>query len=90
MNNKSNPKINKKRQLLTNVLVILAKQILNKYKPLVIAVTGNVGKTSTKEAIFTVLHSKYRCRRNEMNYNTPIGVAITIIGTKSGEKSLIA
>ena len=90
MNNKTNSKINKKRQLLTNILIRLTTKVLNKYKPIVIAITGNVGKTSTKEAVFTILKSKYRCRRNEMNYNTPIGVAITVIGTKSGEGSLIA
>jgi len=47
MNNKTNSKINKKRQLLTNILIRLTTKVLNKYKPIVIAITGNVGKTST-------------------------------------------
>jgi len=68
----------------------LTKKILLKYKPVVIAITGNVGKTSTKEAIYTMLKSKYRCRRNEANYNTPVGVAVTIIGTKPGGSSAVA
>lgn len=68
----------------------LTQAILLKYKPVIIAITGNVGKTSTKEAIFTMLKSKYKCRRNEANYNTPIGVAITVIGAKTGGKSIIA
>lgn len=68
----------------------LTSKILHKYHPRIIAITGNVGKTSTKEAIYTMLKTKFRCRRNEANYNTPIGVAITIIGTKPGGSSVIS
>ena len=68
----------------------LTKSILLKYKPTIIAITGNVGKTSTKEAIYTMLKGKFKCRRNEANYNTPIGVAITVIGTKPGQGSIVA
>ena len=31
-----------------------AKAVLRKYKPKIVAVTGSVGKTSTKDAIYTV------------------------------------
>ena len=79
-----------KRKILTNILMKLTSKILHKYHPRIIAITGNVGKTSTKEAIYTMLKTKFRCRRNEANYNTPIGVAITIIGTTPGGNSLIS
>ena len=76
-----------KRFFLQKVLLFLDKLILKKYHPLIIAITGNVGKTSTKEAIYTLLKSKYNVRKNESNLNTPIGISLAIIGVNSGGKS---
>jgi len=45
-------------------LEILAKLYLWRFKPIIIAVTGNVGKTSTKEAIAVVLASPSRASRS--------------------------
>ncbi len=63
--------------------------ILAKYKPDVVGITGSVGKTSAKEAIYTVLSSKFRVRRNVGNYNNEIGVPLTIIGLNSPGRSII-
>lgn len=49
---------------------------------MVVAITGSVGKTSTKEAIFAVLREKFSARRSEGNFNTEIGVPLTIIGVR--------
>ncbi len=76
------------RQLVQNLLASLAKMILMKYHPDVIGVTGSFGKTSTKEAIFTVLVSKFNVRRNIKNYNNEIGLPLTIIGASSGGRSI--
>jgi len=70
-------------------LKILAKMILVKYKPEVIGITGSVGKTSAKEAIYTVLASKFKVRRNVKNYNNEIGLPLTIIGADSPGRSII-
>lgn len=61
---------------------------LKKYNPRIIGVTGSVGKTSAKEAIFTVLAGHFRARRNEKNYNNEIGIPLTIIGSSSGGSSV--
>src|SRR3989344_3418024 len=66
--------------ILKKILAILARMTIRRYQPIVIGITGTVGKTSTREAIFTVLRSKYRVRRSEKNYNTEIGVPLTILG----------
>ncbi len=66
------------------ILKILAQLTLHRYQPKVVAITGSVGKTSTKEAIATVLASKYSVRANQGNYNNEIGVPLTIIGEVSG------
>lgn len=69
-----------KKILLQNILAILARATIRKYKPKIIGVTGSVGKTSTKEAIFTVLRTRYSVRTSEKNYNNEIGLPLTIIG----------
>ena len=45
------------KKLVEKRLAYVSRQILEKYKPEVIAVTGSVGKTTTKEALTTVLRS---------------------------------
>jgi UDP-N-acetylmuramoyl-tripeptide--D-alanyl-D-alanine ligase len=70
-------------------LKIISKIILNKYKPKIIGITGSVGKTSTKEAVYTVLSEKFKVRRSVKNYNNEIGLPLTIIGEDSPGKSLI-
>ena len=42
------------------------------------AVTGSVGKTSTRDMIWYVLSEKYNCGRNLKNYNNNIGLPISI------------
>ena len=61
-------------------LKILAKMVLRKYKPKIIGITGSVGKTSAKEAIFCVLDGKFSVRRSRKNYNNEIGTPMTILG----------
>lgn len=68
-------------------LKYLAKLIIKKYNPDVVGITGSIGKTTTKEAVFTVLSSKFKVRRSLKNYNNEIGVPLTIIGTDSPGKS---
>lgn len=70
-------------------LKILAKLILNKYKPEIIGITGSVGKTGAKEAVFSVLSKKYNVKRSIKNYNNEIGVPLTIIGAEAQGKSII-
>ena len=43
-----------------------------------VAVTGSVGKTSTRDMIWYVLSEKYNCGRNLKNFNNNIGLPISI------------
>lgn len=43
-----------------------------------VAVTGSVGKTSTRDMIYFVLSEKYNCGRNLKNYNNNVGLPISI------------
>ena len=68
------------------VLAIYARKLIKKYDPVVIAITGSVGKTSTKEAIYQVLADSYgedKVRKNYGNLNAEIGIPLTILGYRS-------
>ncbi len=75
-----------------------ARLVIKKYAPTVIAVTGSVGKTSTKDAIFAMLTncpgvtgpgvarptSKLFVRKSDKSFNSEIGVPLTILGLDNG------
>ncbi len=65
---------------LKNILKWLAKATLKKYKPGIIGITGSVGKTSTKEAIYTVLRNFRQVRASAQNFNNELGLPLTILG----------
>jgi alanine racemase len=54
------------------------RTILALWKPTVIAVAGSVGKTSTKEAIATVLATRYPTFRSWQNYNDRLGIPLSL------------
>jgi len=76
------------KKLILLKIKVLSKLILKKYKPVVIGVTGSVGKTSAKQAIFAVLQDKFHVRSSIKNYNNEIGVPLTIIDAKAPGKSI--
>jgi len=68
------------RKLFKKILRILAKRVISRYKPIVVGVTGSVGKTTAKEAIYTILSRKMPSRKNEENYNNEFGIPMTVLG----------
>jgi len=77
------------KKILQLKLKLLAQLILKKYQPKVIGITGSVGKTTTKEAIYAVLQDKFKVRSNIKNYNNEIGLPLTIIGVESPGKNFL-
>ncbi len=68
------------KKLIEWKLKFLARAVLAKYKPIIIGVTGSVGKTSTKEAIFSVLcTTSKQIGRSSKNYNNEIGLPLSIL-----------
>lgn len=71
------------KSLVASILALLAQAVVRKYRPLIVMVTGSVGKTSTKDAAAAVLSSRYNLRASEKSYNSEFGVPLTIIGAKN-------
>ncbi|PCI29613.1 hypothetical protein COB52_02320 [Candidatus Kaiserbacteria bacterium] len=75
------------KAIVMSIIILEARIVLLKYKPRIIAVTGSVGKTSTKDAIYTALRSSLFIRKSRKSFNSEIGIPITIIGCDSGWNS---
>src|SRR3989344_1654345 len=71
------------RRIVQLVLMWEAQFVLRKFKPRIVAITGSVGKTSTKEAIVSVLSSRYSVRSSPKSYNSELGVPLTILGLET-------
>lgn len=72
-----------KKSILQKTLAFFARATIQRYKPTIIAITGSVGKTSTKDAIYATLKKKYSVRRNEKSLNTEIGLPLAILGSEN-------
>lgn len=55
----------------------------------VVGITGSVGKTSTKEAIYAVLKEKYRVLKTEGNFNNELGLPLTIFRLREGDEMAV-
>ena len=71
------------KKLITKRLTRKLRTLLEKHKLTIIAVTGTVGKTSTKVAIAQVLEAGgYRVGYTEDSYNSDIGLPLSVFGLK--------
>ena len=61
----------------------LAKYYLDKIDVRRTAVTGSVGKTSTRDMLYYILSEKYRTGRPQKNYNNLVGVPLTVFSFDS-------
>ena len=71
------------KKAITGILTWEAKSVLKKYKPTIIAITGSVGKTSTKDAVFAMIQSQTFVRKTDKNLNSELGIPLTILGLQN-------
>jgi UDP-N-acetylmuramoyl-tripeptide--D-alanyl-D-alanine ligase len=55
----------------------------------VVGITGSVGKTSTKDILAAMLGQERRTVANRENYNTDIGLPLTVLEAPAGTEALI-
>lgn len=72
------------KKFITYILRTESRLVLWKYKPKIIAITGSVGKTSTKDAVYAVLSSIAYVRKSEKSFNSEIGLPLTVLGIPNG------
>ena len=78
------------KQLIVFLLTLEARLVLWRHKPEIVAVTGNVGKTTTKDAVYAALSSFMSARKSEKSYNSELGVPLAILGSASGWNNPLA
>lgn len=57
----------------------VAEAYKSRISPKTVAVTGSVGKTTTKEFVFAVADSKYAAHKTVGNYNNEIGMPLSVL-----------
>jgi len=72
------------KKIVVYILRLESRLILWKYKPKIVAITGSVGKTSTKDAVFAVISGENYVRKSEKSYNSQISLPLTILGCSNG------
>jgi UDP-N-acetylmuramoyl-tripeptide--D-alanyl-D-alanine ligase len=72
------------KKLIVSILTWEARMVLSRYKPKIIAVTGSVGKTTTKDAIFAALSPHLHIRKSDKSFNSDLGVPLAILGLENG------
>jgi UDP-N-acetylmuramyl pentapeptide synthase len=80
------------RSVYQSVIAWEASLFRNRYHGPVVAITGSVGKTSTKDAIAVVLRQKFgdRLLVTSKSLNSDIGLPLTLLGYKSEPSSPVA
>jgi len=64
----------------------LARLTVWRFEPFIIGITGSVGKTSTKDAIFAVLNNGRKIRKSKGNLNNEFGMPLAILGDWTEEE----
>ncbi|HEY9586243.1 MAG TPA: Mur ligase family protein [Candidatus Paceibacterota bacterium] len=77
------------KSLVILILTYLAKKVLHRYQPKIIAITGSVGKTTTKDAIYAAVSPYKLARKSEKSFNSEIGVPLTILGCRNAWLNLL-
>lgn len=72
-----------------NAYLELANYIRNKINPIVVAITGSCGKTTTKEMLYNVFAAQKKTHKTYLNHNNEIGFCETMFSMKDDTEVVI-
>jgi UDP-N-acetylmuramoyl-tripeptide--D-alanyl-D-alanine ligase len=72
------------KTIIVSILIAEAAFLLRRKKPIIVAITGSVGKTSTKDAIYAAIKGSVQARKSQKSFNSDIGVPLTVLGLPNG------
>lgn len=72
------------KYIIISIITLEARLVLFRYRPRIIAISGTVGKTTTKDLVFQVLNSELKVRKTRKSLNSEIGIPLTILGHSTG------
>lgn len=78
------------KTIIVFILTWEAKRVLKTWRPFIVLVSGSVGKTTTKDAVYHVLKESIAARKSEKSFNSEIGVPLTILGLENAWSSPLA
>ena len=78
------------RKIISRILKFFAKKAIKKNSPIVIGITGSMGKTSARNAASFVLEKHFSIGGGIKNYNNEIGYPLSILGLESASKNIFA
>lgn len=67
----------------------LSRYYLHKINPLVVAITGSNGKTTTKDLTASVLSTQYNVTKTHANFNNEIGVPVTLLNMNANTEAVV-
>lgn len=67
----------------------LSKYYLHKINPMVVAVTGSNGKTTTKDMIASILSTQLNVTKTYANFNNEIGVPVTLLNMEANTEAVV-
>ena len=70
-------------------LMDLATYYRSQFNIPVVAITGSVGKTTTKDLVSAVLSARYKVHKTQGNFNNEIGLPLTIFGMQKDHHVLV-
>lgn len=70
-------------------LQAIARWHIARGKAQVVAVTGSLGKTTTKEFLYTLLKSKYKTACTSGNQNSQVGMSASLLNNVQGDEEYI-
>lgn len=67
----------------------LARDVLARQHSRVVAITGSLGKTTTKEFLYTLLSGKYKVLRTPGNSNSQVGLPLALLNGLHGDEQVV-